>query len=206
MNVIQPDLESFRKPVLASLPAKFEAKWGKGLWERIAAADARCSGAARAARRSASGDPDASASFAALSIAPRRSSRARSSSRCSAACRSACVTRALGDPLIWTDELSRFLMVWLAVFGWILASRKRIHVRIRFFQDLLPRRAHKAVEIVIQLALAIFGVADRGLQRRPGRSATSISKRRRCRSRCAWMYAPMVLAGAVTALQGARRS
>jgi tripartite ATP-independent transporter DctP family solute receptor len=37
MNVIEPDLESFRKPVLASVPAKFEAKWGKGLWERIAA-------------------------------------------------------------------------------------------------------------------------------------------------------------------------
>ena len=38
MTVIQPDLESFRKPVLASLPAKFEVKWGKGLWEKIAAA------------------------------------------------------------------------------------------------------------------------------------------------------------------------
>jgi TRAP-type C4-dicarboxylate transport system substrate-binding protein len=36
MIVIQPDIESFRKPVLTSLPAKFEAKWGKGLWERIA--------------------------------------------------------------------------------------------------------------------------------------------------------------------------
>jgi TRAP-type transport system periplasmic protein len=35
MQVIEPDLESFRKPVLASVPAKFEAKWGKGLWERI---------------------------------------------------------------------------------------------------------------------------------------------------------------------------
>jgi len=38
MTVIQPDVESFRKPVLASLPAKFETKWGKGLWERISAA------------------------------------------------------------------------------------------------------------------------------------------------------------------------
>jgi len=37
MTVIQPDVESFRKPVLATLPAKFEAKWGKGLWERISA-------------------------------------------------------------------------------------------------------------------------------------------------------------------------
>ena len=38
MTVITPDVESFRKPVLASLPAKFEAKWGKGLWERVSAA------------------------------------------------------------------------------------------------------------------------------------------------------------------------
>jgi TRAP-type transport system periplasmic protein len=37
MTVIQPDVESFKKPVLASVPAKFESKWGKGLWERIAA-------------------------------------------------------------------------------------------------------------------------------------------------------------------------
>jgi hypothetical protein len=34
--VIEPDLESFRKPVLAAVPAKFEQKWGKGLWDRIA--------------------------------------------------------------------------------------------------------------------------------------------------------------------------
>jgi len=35
MEVIQPDVESFRKPVLESLPKMFEAKWGKGLFERI---------------------------------------------------------------------------------------------------------------------------------------------------------------------------
>ena len=38
MTVTTPDVESFRKPVLASVPGKFEAKWGKGLWDRIAAA------------------------------------------------------------------------------------------------------------------------------------------------------------------------
>jgi TRAP-type transport system periplasmic protein len=37
MTVIHPDPDSFRRPVLAALPPKFEAKWGKGLWERIAA-------------------------------------------------------------------------------------------------------------------------------------------------------------------------
>jgi tripartite ATP-independent transporter DctP family solute receptor len=37
MDVPQIDAESFRKPVLASVPSKFEAKWGKGLWDKIAA-------------------------------------------------------------------------------------------------------------------------------------------------------------------------
>jgi TRAP-type C4-dicarboxylate transport system substrate-binding protein len=37
MVVIEPDVESFRKPVLDTVPAKFEAKWGKGLWDRIQA-------------------------------------------------------------------------------------------------------------------------------------------------------------------------
>jgi tripartite ATP-independent transporter DctP family solute receptor len=35
MQVIEPDLESFRRPVLATVPGKFEAKWGKGLWDRV---------------------------------------------------------------------------------------------------------------------------------------------------------------------------
>jgi TRAP-type C4-dicarboxylate transport system permease small subunit len=111
------------------------------------------------------------------------------------------LTRELGNPLIWTDELSRFLMVWLAVFGWILASRKRIQVRIRYFQDLLPRRAHGAVEIVIQLALCVLGaliaVYSVGLViRNHDLEATSLPLS------MSWMYAPMVLAGVVTALQG----
>ena len=35
MEVIQPDVESFRKPVLDTVPKQFEAKWGKGVFERI---------------------------------------------------------------------------------------------------------------------------------------------------------------------------
>jgi tripartite ATP-independent transporter DctP family solute receptor len=35
MEVIQPEVESFRKPVLDTVPKMFEAKWGKGLFERI---------------------------------------------------------------------------------------------------------------------------------------------------------------------------
>jgi TRAP-type C4-dicarboxylate transport system permease small subunit len=112
------------------------------------------------------------------------------------------VTRALGAPLIWTDELSRFLMVWLAVFGWILASRKRIHVRIRYFHDLLPARTHQAAEFFIQLALTVFGILVAWL------SVGLVGKYYYLEATTlpismAWMYLPMVLAGTVSAVQGA---
>ncbi|MDQ6917198.1 MAG: TRAP transporter small permease [Pseudomonadota bacterium] len=112
------------------------------------------------------------------------------------------ITRTLGDPLIWTDELSRFLMVWLAVFGWVVASRKRIHVRIRFFQDRLPARGHRATEVAIQSAMTLFG----GLS--AAYSVGLIGKNHDLQATTlpismAWMYMPMVLGGAITALQGA---
>ena len=107
------------------------------------------------------------------------------------------VTRAWGDPLIWTDEIARFLMIWLAVFGWILASRRRTHVRIRFFQDLLPRPAWRTAEFVIQFALLIFGIGiavySVGLTiRNLDLEATTVP------ISFAWMYAPMILAGLFT--------
>ena len=97
----------------------------------------------------------------------------------------------------------RFLMVWLAVFGWILASRKRIHVRIRYFQDLLPAGLHRLVELSIQLAVTLFGARvfwfSFGLvAKNIDLEATSLP------ISMAWMYVPMVLAGLVTAMQGAR--
>jgi TRAP-type C4-dicarboxylate transport system permease small subunit len=112
------------------------------------------------------------------------------------------LTRSFGEPLIWTDELSRFLMVWLAVFGWIVASRKRTHVRIRFLQDRLPRRAHQATEVAIQSAMTLFGVLITAygiglIGKNLDLDATSLP------ISMAWMYAPMVLGGAITALQGA---
>jgi TRAP-type transport system periplasmic protein len=38
MTVDPIDVESFRKPVLAAVPPKFEAKWGPGLWDKVASA------------------------------------------------------------------------------------------------------------------------------------------------------------------------
>jgi TRAP-type C4-dicarboxylate transport system substrate-binding protein len=35
MTIITPNTDEFRKAVLDTVPAKFEKKWGKGLWNKI---------------------------------------------------------------------------------------------------------------------------------------------------------------------------
>jgi TRAP-type transport system small permease protein len=110
------------------------------------------------------------------------------------------VTRALNDPLIWTDEVSRFLMIWLAVAGWLLASRHRAHIRIRFFAGLLPAAAQRIVEIAVQLAIAVFGAlvawyARDLVTRNLDIEATTVPVP------MSVFYMPIVLAGIVTLLQ-----
>ena len=110
------------------------------------------------------------------------------------------VTRALGEPLIWTDEVTRLLMVWLAGFGWILACRKRGHIRIRFFRDLLPPRAWKVAEIATQLAVAYFGTlilwfGSVLVMRNLDLTATTVP------IAVAWIYVPISIAGLVTLAQ-----
>lgn len=110
------------------------------------------------------------------------------------------VTRAMGAPLTWTDEGARFLMVWLACLGWMLAGRRRAHVRIRYFQGLLPPGVFRRVEVAIQLAMALLGgtiawFAVTLVRRNAELDATSLP------ISMAWLYVPLIPAGAVMALQ-----
>lgn len=109
-------------------------------------------------------------------------------------------TRAAGEPLIWTDEGARFLMIWLASTGWIIAGRRRAHVRIRFFQALLPSGPQRVVEAAIRLAMAGFGLVIASyavvlVERNAELDATSLPLS------MAWFYLPLVPAGAALLLQ-----
>ncbi|WP_158747449.1 TRAP transporter small permease [Acidisphaera sp. L21] len=111
------------------------------------------------------------------------------------------ITRATGEPLIWTDEGARFVMVWLASFGWMIAGRRRAHVRIRYFQDLLPPALHRGTEVVIQLAMVALGCALAWygvylVRRNQDLEATSLP------ISMAWLYIPMIPAGLLMAVQG----
>jgi TRAP-type C4-dicarboxylate transport system permease small subunit len=111
------------------------------------------------------------------------------------------VSRGVGHPLSWTDEGSGYLMVWLACFGWMIATRRGAHIRIRFFQDKLPAAAWRWTEAVIQLALAVFGAVIAWNSVHLMRTNADIEAMALPLS-VAWMYVPLLPAGLVTLLQG----
>ncbi len=113
----------------------------------------------------------------------------------------AVVSRQLNDPVIWTDEVSRFLMVWLACLGWVMVSRKRGHIRVQFFANLLPAGMRRGSELLMQLLVAAFGVALTWhgaalVIRNIGLEALTLP------IPIAIMYVPLVIAGYATAMQG----
>lgn len=110
------------------------------------------------------------------------------------------VTRAFNEPLTWTDEAARFLMVWLACAGWIIAGRQRAHVRISFFLDRVPHGLRRGTNLVILVALTVLGsiVAWFGMVivlRNLDMEANSLPVS------AAWLYAPIVPAGVALVLQ-----
>jgi TRAP-type transport system small permease protein len=110
------------------------------------------------------------------------------------------VSRALGEPVVFSDELARYLMVWLAFLGWILASRRRSHIRITVLIGLLPAGGRRLAEVIIQAGIMLFGV----LLLRDG--LTLVTRNLDVESvslpvPSAIIYGPVVLAGLATALQ-----
>ena len=61
----------------------------------------------------------------------------------------------LGDPTTWSDELARYLFVWCAFLGWVIAARRRSHLAIAS----LPQRASPRVRAVLELAAAAAAFA-----------------------------------------------
>jgi TRAP-type C4-dicarboxylate transport system permease small subunit len=81
-----------------------------------------------------------------------------------------------------------------------VASRRRAHIRIRYFAGKLPDTARHAVEVVLQAAVALFGALTAWFGFALVASNFDIEATTIPVSMSV-MYAPIVLAGVVTAVQ-----
>lgn len=58
----------------------------------------------------------------------------------------------LGNPSSFTDELSRYLMIWVGVLGAAYISGRKMHVAI----DLLPMRLNKEGQLKLKVVVSII--------------------------------------------------
>jgi TRAP-type C4-dicarboxylate transport system permease small subunit len=62
----------------------------------------------------------------------------------------------LGSPLTWSDELARYLFVWCAFLGWVIAARRRSHLAVTIGRDRMSPRAQAVLKLVGALAALAF--------------------------------------------------
>ena len=60
------------------------------------------------------------------------------------------------SPLTWSEELARYLFIWCAFLGWIVASRRRSHLAMTFVADRMPRPAQVSLAVTVQVATLLF--------------------------------------------------
>ena len=61
-------------------------------------------------------------------------------------------------PLIWSEELARVCFIWMVMLAWSLGSRRRSHLSITVFSNLLSPRPRTALKIAIQGLVIVFAV------------------------------------------------
>ena len=62
----------------------------------------------------------------------------------------------LNSALSWTDELGRFLLVWISFLGAAMATYRGSHIGVNILVDRLPRRARIWVGRFVDLLIILF--------------------------------------------------
>jgi len=70
-----------------------------------------------------------------------------------------CFRYVLNEPLAWTEEVARHLMIWSALLGAAVAYRRKGHLGMDIFVMQLPRHWQRVAEIILQiLSIGFFGI------------------------------------------------
>jgi len=62
----------------------------------------------------------------------------------------------LNNALSWTDELGRYMMIWVGFFGCYLAARDNSHVGVEMFVGLFKPGAQRVFHVVARVVVIVF--------------------------------------------------
>lgn len=66
------------------------------------------------------------------------------------------VSRWMHISLPWTEELARFLLVWLTFLGCTLAIYRKSHLSVNFLVEMMPAKLQKACNLFTRLVMLVF--------------------------------------------------
>ncbi|MCG8565952.1 MAG: TRAP transporter small permease [Desulfobacterales bacterium] len=62
----------------------------------------------------------------------------------------------LNNPLAWSEELARYLFVWISFLGSAAGIRMNVHLGIDLIDKILSPRGRKIMTLIVNLAIQIF--------------------------------------------------
>jgi TRAP-type C4-dicarboxylate transport system permease small subunit len=62
----------------------------------------------------------------------------------------------MGDPSSFTDELARYLMIWIGILGAAYVSGKNMHVAINVLPEKFSKSTQKRISIFVNLLIVVF--------------------------------------------------
>lgn len=63
---------------------------------------------------------------------------------------------ALGAPLTWSEELARYMQIWMVMLGSAVMMRKGGHLAIDLVTASLPERIKKATDFIVFVSIIVF--------------------------------------------------
>jgi len=63
---------------------------------------------------------------------------------------------ALNQPLAWTEEAARYLMIWVGLLGAALCVQERTHIKFTMLTSRLPSRPRAILVVAADLAIMLF--------------------------------------------------
>jgi len=61
-----------------------------------------------------------------------------------------------GHSFIWSEELSRYLLIFLTYFGAASAAREGLHIRVEFILNRLKRQIRTVIELITYIICSCF--------------------------------------------------
>lgn len=64
----------------------------------------------------------------------------------------------LDSPFVWSEELSRYLFIWISLLGWTLAARNKTHINVVLLLNLCPPGLRRGLAMFNDVATAAFAL------------------------------------------------